>query len=122
MAKSAVGTTEAPGRNVRAKSVLDQGGFEFRRQWEYKQAWRGGDVLAVPPHHTSQTCPSCSHVSAENRRTQARFVCVACGYENNADTVGAINILERGHRLLACAERVPLDRSMKQEPTEATQA
>ena len=95
MAKSAVGTTEAPGRNVRAKSVLDQGGFEFRRQWEYKQAWRGGDVLAVPPHHTSQTCPSCSHVSAENRRTQARFVCVACGYENNADTVGAINILER---------------------------
>jgi len=47
---------------------------------------------------------------------------VACGYENNADLVGAINILERGHRLLACGERVLLDRSMKQEPAEATQA
>ena len=37
---------------------------------------------------------------------------------NNADVVGAMNILERGHRLLACGEKVYLGRSMKQEPTE----
>ncbi|AQR65186.1 hypothetical protein BXU06_09025 [Aquaspirillum sp. LM1] len=31
-------------------------------------------------------------MSAANRQTQARFECVACGFEENADLVGAINI------------------------------
>jgi len=105
MSKSAAGTGEAPGRNVKAKSglnksILDQGWFEFRRQLEYKQVWLGGDVLAVPTRNTSRTCPACGHVSADNRLTQARFACVECGYENNADLVGAINILNRGMKML----------------------
>ena len=126
MSKSAAGTTGQPGRNVRAKSglnksILDQGWFEFRRHLEYKQFWLGGDVRAVPARNTSRTCPDCGHVSADNRQTQAQFLCVECGYENNADLVGAINILERGHRLLACGELAQSGRSVKQEPTEATQ-
>jgi putative transposase len=36
--------------------------------------------------------------------------------------VGALNITERGHRLLACGETMHLGRSVKQEPTEVTQA
>ncbi|WP_435806338.1 zinc ribbon domain-containing protein [Shewanella psychromarinicola] len=44
----------------------------------------------MPAHHTSQTCPSCDHVDKENRKSQAHFECVACGYQNNADVVGAI--------------------------------
>ena len=41
MSKSAAGTAEAPGKNVRQKSglnqsILDQGWFEFRRQLDYK--------------------------------------------------------------------------------------
>jgi putative transposase len=123
MSKSAAGSLDAPGRKVRQKSglnksILDQGWGEFRRQLEYKQAWLGGGVLAVPPHNTSRTCPACGHVSAENRQTQARFECVECGYQNNADVVGAINILERGHRLLACGETAQSGRSVKQEPAE----
>ena len=105
MSKSAAGNSEVPGRNVKAKSglnksILDQGWFEFRRQLEYKQTWRGGEVLAVPPRNTSRTCPCCGHVSAENRQTQAKFACVECGYENNADVVGAINVLSRGMKML----------------------
>lgn len=124
MSKSAAGTVDAPGRNVRAKSglnksILDQGWFEFRRQLEYKQAWRGGEVVAVPPKNTSRTCPCCGHVSKDNRQTQTKFACVECGYENNADLVGAINILARGHRVLACGGTVQLDRPAKQEPAEA---
>lgn len=126
MSKSAAGSSDSPGRNVRAKSglnksILDQGWFEFRRQLEYKQAWLGGEVLAVPPRNTSRTCPACGYVSAENRQTQARFACVECGYENNADLAGAINISERGHRLLACGELAQSGRSVKQEPTEVSQ-
>jgi len=109
MSRSAKGTTENPGTHVAAKSglnrsILDQGWGEFRRQLTYKQAFRGGEVLAVPAHHTSQTCPVCQHISAENRKTQARFECVECGFSENADLVGAINIKARGHRVLACGE------------------
>ena len=127
MSRSAKGTVDAPGRNVRAKSglnksILDQGWGEFRRQLEYKMAWKGGYLVAVPPQYTSQTCPCCGHVSKDNRQTQAKFECVDCGFEENADKVGAINVLARGHRVIACGEPVQSGRSMKQEPTEATQA
>ncbi|WP_267283318.1 zinc ribbon domain-containing protein [Marinobacter gelidimuriae] len=61
-------------------------------------------MLAVPAHYTSQTCPACQTVSAENRKTQARFECVECGFSENADLVGALNIKARGHRVLACGE------------------
>jgi putative transposase len=47
-------------------------------------------------------------------------LCVDCGYENHADVVGAINVLERGYRLLACGESAQSGRSKKQEPAEAT--
>jgi putative transposase len=127
MSRSASGTKENPGTNVRAKSglnkaILDQGWYELRRQLEYKQAWRGGMVVLVSPKNTSRTCPQCGHIAAANRVTQSSFVCVKCQYENNADVVGAINILRAGHARLACGERVQLDRSMNQEPTEVVQA
>jgi putative transposase len=127
MSQSAAGSIEQPGKKVRAKSglnrsILDQGWFEFRRQLNYKLTWSGGYLIAVPPHNTSRTCPSCGHVAKENRKTQASFECVNCGYTNHADVVGAINVLERGHRLLACGEPVQSGRSTKQEPAEVTQA
>ena len=107
MSRSAAGTTEKPGRNVRAKSglnraILDQGWAEFRRQLDNKMAWNGGWLVAVPPQHTSRTCPCCGHVSADNRQTQEQFSCVECGFEENADLVGAINVLRAGHAQFAC--------------------
>ena len=109
MSKSAKGTVEAPGQNVKQKSglnraILDQSWTEFRRQLDYKSQWQGGVLVAVPPHNTSRTCPCCGHTDKENRPTQAKFECVECGYTENADMVGAINILERGR---AIAKRNP---------------
>ena len=49
---------------------------------------------SVNPYKTSQTCPECSHVERENRSGE-RFLCLRCGYEEHADIVGALNILER---------------------------
>jgi len=107
MSKSAKGSAAQPGKQVQAKSglnksILDQGWFEFRRQLDYKLAWNSGHLVAVPPQNTSRTCPCCGHVSAENRQTQVRFACVECGFEENADLVGAINVLRAGHARLAC--------------------
>lgn len=123
MSKSAKGTVEAPGRKVRAKAglnkaILDQGWFEFRRQLEYKQAWRGGTVVAIPAHYTSQTCPTCGSVSKDNRKSQAKFACVECGFSGNADLVAANNILAAGLAVSACGEPALSGRSMKQEPSE----
>ena len=125
MSKSASGNLNKPGRHVKAKSglnrsILDQGWFEFRRQIEYKQVWRGGDVLAVPPQYTSQRCSCCGTVSKENRPSQAKFACIACGYQANADVNAAMNILAAGHAVLACGEIVQQDNSVKQELTEET--
>lgn len=107
MSKSAAGSAEKPGRNVWAKSglnkaILDQGWFEFRRQLAYKLAWAGGWLITVPPHNTSRTCPACGYIHADNRKTQANFACGQCGFEDNADVVGAINILRAGHARFAC--------------------
>jgi len=127
MSKSANGTIEQPGRNVKAKSglnrsILDQGWFEFRRQLEYKELWLGGEVLAVPARNTSRKCTICGHTAADNRTSQASFRCTACGHEANADVNAACNILAAGHAVLACGEIAHLGFSMNQEPTEAIQA
>ena len=103
MSRSARGTVEEPGRQVRQKAglnkaILDQGWRTFRTILEYKQRWRGGEVIAINPRHTSQTCPECGHVSSANRVQQALFSCVQCGYSYHADVVAARNILARGHR------------------------
>lgn len=127
MSKSAKGTAEQHGRNVRAKSglnrsILDQGWYEMRRQLEYKQLWRGGQVLAIPPAYTSQRCACCGHTAKDNRQTQSTFVCQVCGYTENADVNGARNILAAGHAVLACGGMVQSGRPLKRESTEASQA
>ena len=106
MSKSAKGTVEKHGKMVKQKSglnraILDQAWYEFRRQLEYKLRWRGGQLIPVSPQYTSQCCPACGHTAKENRTTQALFACVQCGYSNNADVVGAMNVLQRGRALSA---------------------
>ena len=118
MSGSAVKTGEKPAKMVRQKfalnrSILDQGWSLFRTQLEYKLEWSGGMLFAVPPESTSRTCPSCGHVSKDNRKTQAEFNCVVCNYKNHADIVGAMNVLERGYSLLACGDAAVLSRLMK---------
>jgi putative transposase len=124
MSRSAKGTREQPGRNVRAKSglnrsILDQGWGEFARQVGYKLAWAGGITLFVPPAYTSQKCSACGHVHPDNRKGEV-FRCLACGQTMDADTNAAINIEAAGHAVLACGETAQSGRSTKQEPAEAT--
>jgi putative transposase len=106
MSASARGTAEVPGKNVRAKAslnrgILDAGWGEFRRQLTYKLKWRGGQVVVVNPAYTSRRCRGCGHESADNRKTQASFQCVACGHTENADVHAAKDILAAGHAVWA---------------------
>ena len=98
MSRSAAGTAEAPGTNVRGKAglnreILDQGWGEMRRQLAYKLGWSGGALVAVDPRNTSRRCSACGHTSRDNRTSQADFACVGCGHAMHADVNAAKNIL-----------------------------
>ena len=120
MSKSASGSMENKGRNVKAKSglnksILDQGWGMALDMLEYKQHWRGGLLIKVNPRFTSQTCLKCQHVAVDNRQTQSRFECVKCGYIANADFNAARNILAAGHAALSVEGGCSKGRPMKQK-------
>jgi len=97
MTASAKGDIDNPGKNVKAKSglnksLLDNGLYIFRTRLEAKVNAREGNVIAVDPKYTSQTCNNCGHVCKENRKSRDEFECVECGYTNDADINAAINI------------------------------
>ena len=58
----------------------------------YKAQRAGVRVVLVDPRNTSRTCSACGHCEKDNRKTQDRFLCVACGYQANADVNAAVNI------------------------------
>jgi putative transposase len=101
MTASAKGTLDEPGTNVAQKAelnraILEVGWGTIVRYTAEAAARTGSTVIKVPAAYTSQTCPSCRHVSAENRPERSRFVCLSCGYAGQADRVAAENLLARG--------------------------
>jgi putative transposase len=108
MSASARGSATQPGTKVRQKAglnraILDQAWGEFARQLEYKLAAVGGELVRVDPAYTSRTCRLCGHESADNRKTQSVFACVACGHTEHADINAARNIRAAGHAVWASA-------------------
>ncbi|QJB47794.1 IS200/IS605 family element transposase accessory protein TnpB [Acinetobacter sp. NEB149] len=123
MSKSAKGSIEKKGKNVKAKSglnksILDQGWSMLVNMLVYKQQWRGGLLVKVDPKYTSQTCSSCGHVAKENRLTQANFSCVECSFGENADINASRNILAVGHTVLSVEGGCGKGRLAKQKASE----
>jgi transposase len=98
MTRSAKGTVEQPGRNVRRKAGLNRRIAESG--WGRLEQKAPGRVERVKPHFTSQRCSACGLVDAKSRESQARFRCIACGYTLNADVNAARNIAA-GHAVTA---------------------
>jgi transposase len=116
MTRSAKGTVAEPGHNVRAKAglnreILASGWGLLVRRLEEKAP---GRVEKIGPAFTSQRCSACGHVTGENRKSQAVFVCVACRYVANADVNAAKNIAA-GHAVTARGGS-PLGRPVNREP------
>ncbi len=123
MTKSARGTRQAPGRNVRQKAglnrgILAQGWGLLVRRLEQKAPGRVEKVRAA---YTSQTCSACGHVASENRESQAVFRCVACSHEANADVNAAINIarIAAAGRAVNARRETAVPASEKREPQHA---
>jgi putative transposase len=102
MTRSAKGTSDEPGRNVRAKAGLNR--EILRSAWgllvRRLEDKANGRVEKIKPAYTSQRCSACGHVDGKSRKSQARFVCTACGFACNADVNAARNIAA-GHAVTA---------------------
>jgi putative transposase len=102
MTRSAKGTRENRGRNVRQKAGLNRGilgsgwGLLVRRLEDKAP----GRVEKIIPALTSQRCSACGRVDRASRESQAVFRCTACGYAGNADVNAALNIAA-GHAVTA---------------------
>ena len=97
MTRSAKGTKEEPGTNVKAKSglnreILASGWHGLERNLDYK----AGKVVRINPARTSQTCHECGFADSANRLSQSTFRCQACGHSANADVNAALNIRRQG--------------------------
>ncbi len=71
------------------------GGWAFaqlRSFVTYKAELYGVPLVLVDPRDTSRTCSACGHCAQSNRKSQAEFACLACGYEAHADYNAALNI------------------------------
>jgi IS605 OrfB family transposase len=102
LTRSCKGTVGSPGNNVRQKSGLNR--EIMRSSWglllKRLEDKAGGRVEKINPAFTSQRCSACGHIAAENRKSQALFACVACGFACNADVNAARNIAA-GHVVTA---------------------
>lgn len=106
MTRSAKGTQENPGRNVRQKAGLNRemlrlGLASLVTRTQQKADRYGSTVISVDPRNTSRTCSDCGTVDKRSRESQSRYSCVHCGFTLNADKNAARNIRARGVASLA---------------------
>lgn len=83
------------------RSISDAGWGQFVSILRAKAEDAGRTWIEVNPRHTSDGCECCGHAAAENRVSQAVFVCQRCGHSAPADEHAARNILRAGLALHA---------------------
>lgn len=124
MTRSAKGTFEAPGTNVKAKSglnraILSKGWHQFTLALSSAARYTGTRLVTVTPRYTSQRCSACGHVDPKSRESQAVFRCTRCAHIAHADINAAKNILAAGLAVTACEDTSGFSGptgSSKQEP------
>jgi putative transposase len=97
MTRSAKGTIEAPGVNVRAKAglnraILDVGWGALREKLAYKAARDGSRLVLVDPRYTSQRCSGCGERVPKTLAVRTHH-CPSCGLVLDRDENAAKNIL-----------------------------
>ncbi len=101
MSRTAKGTIEDPGKNVKAKQglnrvIVNSGLAMLRTQIEYKAAQKGRKVVVVSRWEPSSK--NCSHCGVKNEKlgSKTKWKCNACGTDHDRDLNAAKNILAAG--------------------------
>jgi len=69
---------------------------DLRAKITYKAQAAGVRVVLVDPRNSSRTCRACGVIDKASRRSQAVFLCTACGYRAHADHNAALVLRDRG--------------------------
>ena len=97
-------------RTRMAKSVLDAGWADFKKQLSYKAIMHGGSTLEARERMTTQTCSECGALPASRPKGIAglskRVWQCECGAVHDRDVNAAQNILARGLASLVEGARI----------------
>jgi IS605 OrfB family transposase len=74
----------------------------------YKAQALGIPVIEVNPRNSSRTCSVCGHCDKANRKSQAHFECLSCGFQANADFNASRNIARLGLEAQAARSCSPM--------------
>jgi len=77
-----------------AKSISDASWYQFRHWLEYFGQKLGREIIAVPPHFTSQECSKCG-VKVQKTLSTRTHSCPHCGHIEHRDVNAAKVILSR---------------------------
>ncbi|MGN9783187.1 RNA-guided endonuclease InsQ/TnpB family protein [Nonomuraea sp. ZG12] len=118
MTRSAKGTIDAPGRNVRQKAGLNRGilAAGWGRLVARLEQKAPGRVVRINPAYTSQRCSACGIVDRQARESQAAYRCRSCGYAGNADVNAARNIAHAAGHAVSARGGPPLSEPTNREP------
>ncbi|MEI2718319.1 MAG: transposase [Candidatus Nanopelagicales bacterium] len=76
-----------------ARAISDAAWTELARLLQYRQDWRGGEVVTVDRWYpSSKTCSGCGAVDPDLTLAQRTYRCRSCGLELDRDLNAAINL------------------------------
>jgi len=80
-----------------AKSVLDQGWYQFRKMLEYKLQWRSSELITIGRFDpSSKMCSRCGSIKPDLKLSDRIYHCDVCGLTIDRDLNAAINIRNMG--------------------------
>jgi putative transposase len=80
-----------------AKSVTDQGWYQFETMLRYKMDWRNAELVEIGRFDpSSKMCSECGNIKHDLKLSDRIYHCNACGLTVDRDLNAAINILHMG--------------------------
>ena len=88
-----------------AKSISDCSWYELTRQLEYKAEWNDREYVKIDTYFpSSQLCSKCGYQNTGTKDLSVReWTCPCCGTKHDRDVNAAINILNKGLRMIKSA-------------------
>ena len=80
-----------------AKSISDQGWYQFKTMLTYKMQWRNAELIEIGRFDpSSKMCSKCGNMKHDLKLSDRIYHCNVCGLTMDRDLNAAINILHMG--------------------------
>ncbi|MGC8674763.1 MAG: RNA-guided endonuclease InsQ/TnpB family protein, partial [Thermoprotei archaeon] len=89
-----------------AKSVTDQGWYQFKKMLEYKLQWMDAELIEIGRFDpSSKLCSRCGNIKHDLKLSDRTYHCDVCGLTIDRDLNAAINIRNIG--LIKAGKDIP---------------